>query len=371
MKIVRSLSFVLLAILVAGFVAAPAQAQCFLPPTAPKIQSQPCIYTTDSVNNRVVVFSAVDGSFLFSFGSTGTLNGQFKAPIGITAAVDGSVIVADSGNSRIQVFDANGNFIRQFGNSGTGPGKLITPTGVAVDSRFPYQVYVSDFANNRVAVFNSTGNFLYAFGSTGTGNGQFKGPWGINVSLTGALFVTDQNNSRVQMFDTAGNFLAKFGAVGTGPGNLIMPTGITSAIDDRCIDCCNDCGAPATAAPQAPDPDFPILIMVADAANNRVNVYEVSFNFATNRWTFQFLYKFGSTGTGPGQLSSPLGLWAVPDFTGEPVGILVADGNNHRPEIFLADITSAAFELRLGGFGTGPGQFVTPAGVTVTVQLAP
>jgi len=370
MKIIRSLSFVLLATLVAGFVAAPAQAQCFLPPTAPKIQSQPCIYVTDSVNNRVVVFSDLDGSFLFSFGSTGTSNGQFKAPIGIAAAVDGSVIVADSGNSRIQVFDGNGNFLRQFGNTGTGPGKLITPTGVAVDIGLPYHVYVTDFANNRVAVFDSTGNFLYAFGSTGTGNGQFKGPWGINVSLTGALFVTDQNNSRFQMFDTAGNFLGKFGAVGTGPGNLVMPTGISSAIDDRCIDCCNDCGAPATAAPKAPDPDFPILLMVADAANNRVSVYAVTFNFNTNRWTFQFQYKFGSAGTGPGQLSSPLGIWVFPDFIGDPLGVFVADGNNHRLEIYRADTNSANFALKLGGFGTGPGQFVTPAGVAVTPEIA-
>ena len=373
MKMFRHLALILLAVVLAGFLVAPAHAQPQLPcfggapsaPNAPKAQIQPCFYVTDSINNRVLVFSLNTGDFLFHFGSTGTGNGQFKAPVGIVVSpYDGSVFVADSGNSRIQEFDPNGNFIRQFGNSGTGPGRLITPTGVAVDFTDPvdYAVYVADFANNRVVVFDNTGHFLHAFGSSGTGSGQFKGPWGICISVSNALFVTDQNNSRIQMFDTSGNFLAMYGAKGTNPGQLMMPTGITAVMDERdeCEDCCNDCGAPSGPVSTS----TPMLILVADAANNRVNVYSVQFNSPPNKWIFQFLYKFGSVGTGAGQLSSPLGIFSLtPIFSGSAIPLFLADGNNHRVDIFGPDNSSAFFDEKFGTFGTGPGQFVTPAGI--------
>lgn len=48
------------------------------------------------------VYSA-DGEFLFKFGSHGEGNGQFNAPTGVAVDVNGNIIVADWGNSRIQV----------------------------------------------------------------------------------------------------------------------------------------------------------------------------------------------------------------------------------------------------------------------------
>lgn len=48
------------------------------------------------------VFNA-DGEFLLKFGSNGEGNGQFNAPTGVAVDVNGNIIVADWGNSRIQV----------------------------------------------------------------------------------------------------------------------------------------------------------------------------------------------------------------------------------------------------------------------------
>lgn len=48
------------------------------------------------------VYSA-DGEFLFKFGSHGEGNGQFNAPTGVAVDSNGNIIVADWGNSRIQV----------------------------------------------------------------------------------------------------------------------------------------------------------------------------------------------------------------------------------------------------------------------------
>lgn len=44
-----------------------------------------------------------DGEFLFKFGSHGEGNGQFNAPTGVAVDANGNIIVADWGNSRIQV----------------------------------------------------------------------------------------------------------------------------------------------------------------------------------------------------------------------------------------------------------------------------
>lgn len=44
-----------------------------------------------------------EGEFLLKFGSNGEGNGQFNAPTGVAVDVNGNIIVADWGNSRIQV----------------------------------------------------------------------------------------------------------------------------------------------------------------------------------------------------------------------------------------------------------------------------
>ena len=51
---------------------------------------------------RCQVFS-LDGELVLKFGSNGEGNGQFNAPTGVAVDVNGNIIVADWGNSRIQV----------------------------------------------------------------------------------------------------------------------------------------------------------------------------------------------------------------------------------------------------------------------------
>lgn len=53
-----------------------------------------------------------DGEFLFKFGSHGEGNGQFNAPTGVAVDSNGNIIVADWGNSRIQVRPRDGMGLR-------------------------------------------------------------------------------------------------------------------------------------------------------------------------------------------------------------------------------------------------------------------
>ena len=58
--------------------------------------------------------------FIDSWGSRGTDQGEFDYPAGIAIGTQGTILVADTGNNRIQLFDSNGGFITTWGSEGTG-----------------------------------------------------------------------------------------------------------------------------------------------------------------------------------------------------------------------------------------------------------
>jgi hypothetical protein len=62
------------------------------------------IFITDHYNNCVIVYN-FSGVELRRWGTAGTGDGQFNIPTGIAITDDGKVVVADSRNSRIQVFN--------------------------------------------------------------------------------------------------------------------------------------------------------------------------------------------------------------------------------------------------------------------------
>ncbi len=70
------------------------------------------------------------------FGSQGANDsGKFYFPRSVTLDQrSGRIIVADSGNNRIQMFDENtGDFVSNFGSEGRHDGQFDYPMGVQVD----------------------------------------------------------------------------------------------------------------------------------------------------------------------------------------------------------------------------------------------
>ena len=67
--------------------------------------------------------SSISVSFVSSFGSGGSKNGQFTNPQGIALDQSGNIYVADQQNNRIQKFDSSGNFLSQIGSLGSGDGQ--------------------------------------------------------------------------------------------------------------------------------------------------------------------------------------------------------------------------------------------------------
>src|SRR2546425_1117346 len=107
-------------------------------------------------------------SFVLQWGAPGSGNGEFINPTGIAIDGSGDIYVADSGNNRIQKFDASGTFLTTWGSGGSGAGQFGLSAGVATDGS--ESVYVSDVHNDnhlrdRVQKFDASGNFLLTWGS--------------------------------------------------------------------------------------------------------------------------------------------------------------------------------------------------------------
>ena len=125
------------------------------------------------------------GTFLTTWGRRGSGNGQFDNPVGVAVDGSGNVFVADSGNlfdadsnnARIQKFDHEGTFLTTWGTSGSGNGQFRRPLGVAVDGSG--NVFVADTDNARIQKFDSAGTFLTTWGTLGSANGQFSTPVGV------------------------------------------------------------------------------------------------------------------------------------------------------------------------------------------------
>ena len=90
-----------------------------------------------------------------TWGGPGNGPGQFSEPRGLATDTRGTLYVADTKNSRIQVFDGTGQFVKQFGTKGAGLAELNEPCGVAVDAQG--DLWVADTWNGRIVHYNAEG----------------------------------------------------------------------------------------------------------------------------------------------------------------------------------------------------------------------
>jgi sugar lactone lactonase YvrE len=101
----------------------------------------------------------------------------------------------------IKKFDRWGNLLPfHFGSiGGLESGSFNNPTDLAIDNRNG-DIYVVDTGNNRVQRFNAEGNYLSEFGQFGSDNGSFNAPWGIAVDKQGFVYIADSMNKSVKKF---------------------------------------------------------------------------------------------------------------------------------------------------------------------------
>jgi uncharacterized protein (TIGR03663 family) len=266
---------------------------------------------------------------LRSIGGQGLGAGQFTSPRAVAIGADGTWYVADSGNQRIQVLDADGVTVRMWGSAGSGPGQFQEPWGIAVNQKLG-RVYVSDTWNHRVQVFDLEGNYLKEWGhfadTKGVAEvepGGFWGPRDIALDAAGNVYVADTGNKRIQKFDANGEFIAQWGGAGVIPGRFDEPTSLDITADG--------------------------VIYVADAWNRRVQTFSAALK--------------------------PLGEWPVDSWTSEsvvnkpfvrvsPAGdVYVSDPERYRILVFDRE---GEFRMTFGQYGADTASFALPLGMAFT-----
>ncbi|KFM56989.1 Brain tumor protein, partial [Stegodyphus mimosarum] len=95
------------------------------------------------------------------FGQLGPGKSQFSSPHGFCLGIEEEIIVADTNNHRIQVFEKTGDFKYQFGVAGKEEGQLWYPRKVAViRSSGKFVVCDRGSERSRMQIFTKTGHFL-------------------------------------------------------------------------------------------------------------------------------------------------------------------------------------------------------------------
>ena len=150
------------------------------------------------------------------FTEAGTFVSRFNATftyiIGLACDSASNVYVFDAAGPAIavKVFDQSGTFLRQWGGPGTGDGQFritfSSPTMIAIDRND--HVYVAESGNSRVEVFDTNGTFLRKWGQLGSLPGQFPAdyPSTITVSNDGRVYA-ERDGYGMKVFDTNGGYL--------------------------------------------------------------------------------------------------------------------------------------------------------------------
>src|SRR5262249_54479129 len=122
-------------------------------------------------------------------GVTGDGPDAFNQPSDVVVAPNGNIFVADGhggdSNARIVKFDKTGKYLTERGKKGSGNGELDTPHGLVIDAQG--RLLVADRGNSRIEVFDQNGRFITQWK-------QFGRPSGIFLDRNGMLYVADSQS---------------------------------------------------------------------------------------------------------------------------------------------------------------------------------
>lgn len=368
------------------------------------------LYVADTNNNRVMIWSLpiaangqaaniVLGQTWFYSNGEGSTSTALNRPQDVNLAANGSVLVADSNNNRVVIWNTTISVSGQAANivlgqtnftsntKGTTATKMSLPSSIASGGGM---TMVADTQNNRVLIYTSTlssngqaaglvlgqltaGELPDFYGST-LNNPQDKGvngPSDVAVdSVHHKLFVTDTNNNRVLVFDLdiSNNLVDHYADYVIGQQSVST----TAA---------NQGGGVSASTLNAPTALFYDQVnqrlLVSDTGNNRVLIFDGGINGNAQAANFVLgqtdFTRAAPTATQTG-LASPEG---VSVNTSNNV-IAVADRDNNRIMIWTtllqnngqaANFVLGQTGFSSGGFGTSASALHTPRGVSYDVSL--
>jgi sugar lactone lactonase YvrE len=151
------------------------------------------------IGHQVYKFSP-EGKLLLTLGKPGgNQAGQpadpasFQAPNDLVTLPNGDILVSEGHSDaapshRIVRFDRTGKYLGEFGKKGSGPGEFLQPHALALAP--DGTLVVGDRSNNRVQILSTDGKFIREYHS-------FSRPSGVAVDRNGMLYVADSESGSV------------------------------------------------------------------------------------------------------------------------------------------------------------------------------
>lgn len=253
-------------------------------------------------------------TYLNSWGSSGSANGQFTVPYFIAISPSGNVYVTDYDNARVEVFSATGAFQSSF--SGSGSSQLSDPLGIAINSSGTVYVVSS---NTRIEAFSSAGVFQNSFSADGSG------PDGLSLNSNGSLYVAESNDGHINELSSAGVLQSTIGTPGSGTGQLDSPQDVAISSNGT--------------------------MYVADTYNNRIDIFNSAGVFQSS---------FGSFGGGSGQFEDASGIAVGPTGT---VYVTDAGYSQSSPRVEVFNSAGVFESSYVGSLNQPAGVAVAPTGM--------
>lgn len=232
----------------------PATAVRLLRPAGVASDSDGSVWFVDS-NTATVYVVGTDGIIRAATGS-------LYNPIGIDIGEDGTVYVADSGNYRVVSVTDDGGVVALAGSS-LHPGfrgdggrarraYLFQPYDVAVDDAG--NIYIADTGNNRIRLVDAQSGLIDTIAGDGTAafggddgpatQAQLQRPSAIALDSAGArLFIADTRNTRIRVVDLATGTITTIAGGDLPPTNYVPGlTGLQTPMNHASVIAVDDAG---------------------------------------------------------------------------------------------------------------------------------
>jgi sugar lactone lactonase YvrE len=166
-------------------------------PTAFDVDRDGRLVVTDAAEQQVLMLD----SFLTltqTIGGPGSHREQFQDPSGVVFLPDGSFMVADRGNRRLQHYSRQGYFEQIVGGEFDLNNPLITPQGIDCDTYG--NIFVADPAASDVHVYSRGLSYLFSLGSALNLMADPELPIDVAVGPEDLLAVADRGRSAILVF---------------------------------------------------------------------------------------------------------------------------------------------------------------------------
>lgn len=152
-------------------------------------------WISDSARHVIRKYNA-EGELLMTLGTPdaagdNSSTDKFNQPNHVFIADNGDIYISDGYvNSRVVHFTAQGDYIRSIGGvKGSGPGEFQAVHGVALDSRG--NIIINDSENFRVNVFDPQGNYVETW--------PYPSRGGIEVRDDDIVYISDVNQGEINI----------------------------------------------------------------------------------------------------------------------------------------------------------------------------